>query len=431
MRLLCASNLHLGRRLAGLPEHAGIDPARRSATAAWSRLCHAALAHHADAILLAGDIIDREADLLETTGALQQGLGTLERASIPVIAIAGDEDADALPRAVALLDHPNLVLLDARNPTTELHTNGDHLTIIGLAHHDATTTPDALAALPDIDPQRPSVVMLHASLTDGNAPPDTVLPVQLTDLAAAPTATWILGAPREPDIIDLDSTTVIEPGATLPLDPTETGPHGATLVDLFDEGGAVCELVPLSPVQFADIDVELKGTEDIEAVESAIVRALDTTLEDALATDTVQALAAVPCTLHLTGPTPLHAELPALLDELIRTLAVTHQGVTAILQGYEQDTHPPVALDELLGRPDPVGELARLLAALDEDGTLTPAQEALVQRATDRLVGVHRSRVFAGAAHDPAPGPESARTILRREAWTVLDALVRQRGVQA
>lgn len=431
MRLLCASNLRLGRRLAGLPDHAGLDPARRSATAAWLRLCDTALTSHADAILLAGDIIDRENPLFEPAGALEQGLGTLERANIPVIAIAGDEDADALPRAVALLDHPNLTLLDARHPTTDVHANGEHLTVVGLAHHAAAATPDALTALPEIDTAYPTVVMLHASLTDGHAPPDTVLPVQLADLAAAPTTTWILGAPREPDIIDLDSTTIIEPGAILPLDPTATGPHGATLVDLFAEGGAVCELIPLSPVQFADIDVELAGTEDLEAIESAIVRALNTALDDALATDTVQAVAAVPGTLHLTGPTPLHAELPALLDELARTLAVTHQGVTAILQGYELDTHPPVALDELLGRPDPVGELARLLVALDDDGTFTPAQEALVQRVTDRLVAVHHSRVFAGAAHDPAPGPESARTALRREAWNVLDALVRQRGVQA
>lgn len=431
MRLLCASNLHLGRRLAGLPDHAGLDPARLSAAATWSRLCHAALAHHADAVVLAGDIIDRENGLLEPAGALEHGLATLERAGIPVIAIAGDEDADALPRAVAMLEHPNLTLLDARRPVTDLHAGGERLTIIGLAHHDIAQGQDPLAALPPVEAVDPTVVMLHASLTDGNAPPGTVHPVQLEALAASPTRTWILGAPREPDIIDPDDTTAIEPGAPFPVGPTETGPHGATLVDLFAEGGAVCELLPLSPVQFADIDLELAGTEDLDAIESAIVRALDAALADALTTDALQALAAVPCTLHLTGPTPHHHELPALLDELTQTLAVTHQGVTAILQAYEQDTRPPVVLEPLLGRPDPVGELARLLAALDEDGATTPSQEALVQRATDRLVAVHRSRVFAGVAHDPAPDADTARTVLRREAWNVLDALVRQRGVQA
>ena len=273
--------------------------------------------------------------------------------------------------------------------------------------------------------------MLHVSLTDGNAPPGTFQPVQLDDLVASDTDVWILGAQREPDIIVLDDTTAIEPGATMPMDPAETGIHGATLVELFEEGGAVCELIPLSPVQFADIDIELTGSEDLEAVESAIVRALYDTLDDAIATNVVASLAAVPCTVYLTGPTPLHAELPSFMEELSRSLAVSHQGVTAALSGYEIDTQPQVELEPLLGRPDPVGELARLLRALDDDGDASPAQEALVQRAVDRLVGVHRSRVFAGVAHDAAPDEETARAMLRREAWSVLDALVRQRGVEA
>src|SRR5690606_8216843 len=151
---------------------------------------------------------------------------------------------------------------------------GDHATIIGLSQQDASGARNALASLPEVETEHPTVVMLHGSLTDGNAPPGTFQPVQLDDLAASPTDVWILGAQREPDIIVLDETTAIEPGATFPLDATETGIHGATLVDLFDEGGAVCELIPLSPVQFADIDIELTGNEDLEAVESAIVRAM-------------------------------------------------------------------------------------------------------------------------------------------------------------
>lgn len=431
MRFLCASNLHLGRRLAGLPEHAGIDPARLSAGAVWNRLCHAAASYKVDAILLAGDVIDRENGIFEPAGALQQGLGILEREGIPVVMIAGDEDFESLPRAVGMLESPVVTLIGPDRPSIDISRDGDHATIIGLSQHDATGIRDALAALPHVDTAHPTVIMLHGSVTDGHAPDDTFQPVQLDDLAASPTDVWVLGAQREPDIILQDDTTAIEPGATFPLDATETGLHGATLVELFDEGGSVCELLGLSPVQFADIDVELTGSEDLEAVESAIVRAMYDALDDALATDAVQALAAVPCTVHLTGETPLHAELPALLDELSRTLAISHQGVSAALAAYEIDTRPQVELEPLLGRPDPVGELARLLVALGDDGAATPAQEALIQRTIDRLVGVHRSRVFAGVAHDAAPDEETARTILRREAWSVLDALVRQRGVDA
>lgn len=431
MRFLCASNLHLGRRIAGLPEHAGVDPSRLSAGATWTRLCNAAVRYDVDAVLLAGDVIDRENGLFEPAGALQQGLGVLEREDIPVVLIAGDEDFEALPRVLELLGSPVVTLLGPDRPSLDFHVNGDHCTVIGLSQQDANGARNALDSLPEVETEYPTVVMLHGSLTDGNAPPGTFQPVQLDDLAASRTDLWILGAQREPDIIVLDDTTAIEPGATLPMDATETGIHGATLVELFDEGGAVCELIPLSPVQFADIDLELTGSEDLEAVESAIVRALYDALDDALATDVVASLAAVACTVHLGGATPLHAELPLFMEELARSLAVSHQGVSAALLGYELATRPPVELEPLLGRPDPVGELARLIQALDDDGDATPAQEALVQRTVDRLVGVHRSRVFAGVAHDAAPDEETARTALRREAWSVLDALVRQRGVEA
>lgn len=430
MRFLCASNLHLGRRIAGLPDHAGVDPARLSAAATWNRLCNAAVTYDVDAVLLAGDVIDRENPLFEPAGALQQGLGVLEREGIPVVMIAGDEDFESLPRAVEMLNSPVVTLLGPDRPSIDINDNGDHATVIGISQNVATGIRNVLANVRDLQTDHPTVVMLHGSLTDGHAPPGTFQPVQMEDLATSHTDLWILGAQHDPDVIVEGDTTAIEPGATFPMEPHETGIHGATLVELFDEGGSVCELIPLSPIQFADIDLELIGTEDLEAVESAIVRAMYDTLDDALATNAVASLATVPCTVYLTGSTPLHAELPSFLDELSRTLAISHQGVSATLHDYEIDTRPQVELKPLLGRPDPVGELARLLSALDDDGEPTPAQEALIQRAVDRLVGVHRSRVFAGVAHDSAPDEEIARMALRREAWNVLDALVRQRGVE-
>jgi DNA repair exonuclease SbcCD nuclease subunit len=429
MRFLCASNLHLGRRISGLPEHAGLDPARVSASTVWSRLVNAALTYEVDAILLAGDVIDRENAQFEPLGALQQGLGLLERKNIPVIAIAGDEDFDSLPRAIDALDSELVTLLDHDRPSFDVGRNGDRVSVIGRSQAGHVDAVDGISTLMQVETSQPTIVMLHGSLTDGHAPAGTFQPLRLDDLAASGTDVWILGAQREPDVVVLDSTTVIETGAAFPMDPTETGVHGATLVELFDDGAVVCELIPLSPVQFEDIDIDLTDLETLEAVEGAIVRALYDTLDDATATDAVASLAAVLCPIHLTGTTSLHAELPALLDELERTIAAQQQGVMAAIQSVEIDTRPEIDIEPLVRRPDPVGELARLLRSLDEDEPRTSAQEALLQRAVDRLVGAHRSRVFAGVANDSAPDAEAARTLLRREGWNVLDALVCQRGV--
>jgi DNA repair protein SbcD/Mre11 len=433
MRILCASNLHLGRRVSGLPDHAGLDPARISAGAVWNRLANAAVTYDVDAVLLAGDVIDRESGLFEPVGALQEGLGVLGRQGIPVVAIAGDEDFDALPRAIEALRSDvqggTITLLDARRSSTEIGKNGDRATVIGVSQTGQTGVDDLLAAVPEVETSHPRIVMLHASLTDGNAPEGTFQPVRLDALAASGTDIWVLGAQPEPDIVVLRETTAIEPGATLPAGGTETGMHGATLVELFEDGQLVCDLIPLAPVQFEDLDLDLGGLQSLEDIEGAVVRALTETLESALAADAVGSLAAVLCPVSLTGATPLHGEIPALMEELARTLAVQQQGVVAAIQSVEIDTRPEIDIDPLLGRPDPVGELARLLQALEEDAALTTAQEALLQRSVDRLIGVHRSRVFAGVAADREPDVDIARIHLRREAWNVLDALVRQRGV--
>jgi DNA repair protein SbcD/Mre11 len=422
MRFLCASNLHLGRRISGLPEHAGLDPARVSASSVWNRLVSTALTHEVDAILLAGDVIDRENARFEPTGALQQGIGALQRKGIPIIAITGDEDSEFLPQAIEALDSDLVTLLDQDRPSIDIGRDdaSGTVTVIGRFH---------TGHLEGVKTSRPTIVMLHGSLTDGHAPAGTIQPVRLDDLAATGADIWVLGAQREPDVVVQGDTTVIETGAAFPADPTETGVHGATLIELRDDGTVSCEPIPLAPVQFEDIDVDLTGIETLEAVESAIVRALYDTLDEVLVTDVAGSLAGVLCPVHLTGTTSFHGALPALMDELERTVAAQHQGVIAAIQSVEIDTHPDIDLDSLVRRPDPVGELARLIRALDDDEDRTLAQESLIQRTVDRLLGVQRSRVFAGVAHDPTPETDAARTLLRREAWHVLDTLVRQRGV--
>ncbi len=88
-----------------------------------------------------------------------------------------------------------------------------------------------------------------------------------------------------------------------------------------------------------------------------------------------------------------------------------------------------------MGRPDPVGEIARLLTALDAGDDenpvrLSPAQRDLLRRTMTRLRAAHRSRVFTAIGGDPEPALGAARTHLRREGWTLLDALIQQRGME-
>lgn len=438
MRFLCASNLHLGRRVPGIPDHLNLDPERLSTSAVWDTLVETAIRERVDAVLLAGNTIDRENRLFEPLGPIQRGMSALGRSDIPVYAVAGDQDFDTLPRIAGTVAFGEFRILGSDNTgswSSGTIQNGSGVgsgAVVGSSARSGAAIKRPLHDLPmNAERSEAPVVLIHASLTDGNAPDSRGTLISTAGIEDAPYRIWVLGRERQPDAITIGDSVVIEPGATCPLDASETGPHGAWIIDTEAEGDAASIFVAIAPVQFEDVDIEISPEHSLEQIENAIVGALHNTLADAITSDELGHLVCVPCSVHLTGVTNHHRELPALLADLARTLDIQHQGVAAAITSVEIDTRPAIDLEPLKGRPDPVGELARLLTSLDgEDNDRSAAHDALVQRTLNRLQGVHRSRVFAAVANDPEPDTDLARTILRRESWTVLDALIRQRGVE-
>lgn len=425
MRFLCASNLRLGRRISGVPDHLNLDPARLSTSAVWRRVVEVAIAQDVDAVLLAGNVIDRENREFEPLGPLRQGVVALEQAGIPVIAVAGQQDFDTLPSVARSLGDAIDVLDSASWDRVVI----DDMTIVGRSAAHASGETGLAASLPDTTGDT-TLVMLPASLTGGDAPESVFQPVALADLASMPARIWVLGGQREPDLVEQDGTVVIEPGATCPLDPLETGPYGAWIVDTAHP--AESRHLQLSPVRFESVDIDITGAGTLDEIEHRVVGSLHETLAQCASDDDLGQLLCVPCVVTLTGTTDHYPELPGLLREMAATLDIQRDGVAAAITEVEIDARPDIDLAPLLRRPDPVGELARLLTWLDGGEVERPdAHAALLQRTVTRLQGVHRARVFATVAGDPEPDADLARDILRRESWSVLDALIRQRGVEA
>ena len=426
MRFLCASNLHLGRRIPGVPHHLNLDPNRISTSASWDHLVETAVKQQVDAVLLAGNVVDRENRQFEPLGPLERGVTTLERHGIPVIGVAGTQDFDTLADVARSIGEDAFDVLAA--DTWDRLAIQDVGTIVG---RSAASTADTAELVQGIPNTPADVMLLHASLTDGSAEGLTFQPIPADRIEKSQMKLWVLGHSREPDLITLGDAVVIEPGAICPLDPTETGPHGVGIVDT--EDAANSQLLAVSPIQFEDVDIDVTETNSLEDIENAVVRTLHETLAAVVADDTSGRLLCVPCAVHLTGTTDHHHELPELMSDLASTLDIQHRGVVAAIAAVEIDTTPDIDLATLIGRPDPVGELARLLMSLDDDGNTeerSTAHDALIQRTVNRLQTVHRARVFATVANDPEPDTDAARTLLRRESWNVLDALVRQRGVE-
>ena len=98
MKILAVGDMHLGRTPSRLPPqlHApDLGPAE-----AWRRTVAAALNHDVKAVLLAGDVVDRDDDFFEAYRALESGVKTLADAGIAVVGVAGNHDVKVLPRLV-------------------------------------------------------------------------------------------------------------------------------------------------------------------------------------------------------------------------------------------------------------------------------------------------------------------------------------------
>ena len=101
MRVLCAGDLHIGRRPSRLPTH--VDARPLSCADAWTRIVDHALDARADLVALGGDLVDRANRYFEALGPLERGVRRLADAGIVTVAVAGNHDHDVLPQLARAL----------------------------------------------------------------------------------------------------------------------------------------------------------------------------------------------------------------------------------------------------------------------------------------------------------------------------------------
>ncbi|HHQ47472.1 MAG TPA: hypothetical protein ENK19_01135, partial [Acidobacteria bacterium] len=99
--ILLVGDVHLGRRPTGLEdvlEVLGLEPRRLSAAAGWEATVGWAVDHGVRAVILAGDVVEGLRDRFEAYAHLQRGASRLTETGIPLLAVAGNHDVEALPR---------------------------------------------------------------------------------------------------------------------------------------------------------------------------------------------------------------------------------------------------------------------------------------------------------------------------------------------
>lgn len=393
MRFLSINHPRLGSRPAGIPSILSADNRTFATRYAWSRAVSTAIQQEVHAVLLTGEVFAASNTGLEPWGPLLDGLADLRRAGIPVVCIAHGEFN---PRTLARFATDDAIIW--------LETGLDW-------DPPVTTSMNAIDG--------PAVHVINGSLAESmDAPAQNPVTLESID---HPDSIWILTAAMQPDVIRGEHALIVEPGALAPLFPDETGRHGAWLIDTETAEAA---LIPLATLEHVSIDLDISSAEDLDTLEqlisASLVRESTTARNDGSMAETMLV------DLTLTGTSRLYPALADTLADLQPTLVIDHDEMAIAISHVTIDATPSIDIEALLGRPDPVGEVARLIQALTEDD-LNEQQARLLTATEQKLLAVSHARVF-GSILDDQPETD-APTLLLRQSWATLDALVRQRGI--
>ncbi len=381
--LLAIGDIHLGRTPAALHADLAARAGQLGPKAAWSRAVTEAINHQVDAVLLAGDVVERSRDLLVAYGDLKSGVEKLATAGIPVLAVAGNHDTLVLPRLAREIEA--LQLLGAEGRWQERSVG--KLSVIGWSFPRPQVRHSPLKDFPQPGEPERTIGLLHC---DRDQAGSAYAPVSSAELRSAPTAAWLLGHIHQPDRLEAPRPMGYL-GSLSALRASETGPRGPWLLTWDEATGLAIEHLPLAPLRYEvlSIDVsDLHQPEQIAEASLAATRKLASALADQAFQPDVVGLR-----LCLTGTCRFPRQLPALIDQLVtESRPWKEHDMLFFIQKVSVETTLDFDLHAVAGGSDPCALLAQRVLILRDCSH--EQHQALLDQARNRMARIAGLREF-------------------------------------
>jgi len=421
--ILLVGDLHLGRRPPGLGEvlpELGLEPRELSAVAAWEATVDWAIRRDVRAVVLAGDVVEGMRDRFEAFTHLARGTKRLADAGIPLLAVAGNHDGEALPRLADRVPEVTLVGRGGRWEIVPIPGRPDEppVDLLGWSFPAPTVRND-----PTEDPsfgeslgrRRESARLIGVVHGDLDAPGSRYAPLSRHRLEGTPVDAWFLGHIHVPGTLDgprpLDYL-----GSVGALDPGETGVHGPWELEL--DTGLTLRQIPLSPVRFENVELELGDhmPADVDTLLPTLARAVREGLVPPL--EAAQGhLKLLAVRLTLTGRLADRHAVNELTTLPSAGRAFPDEDPPLVLTRVTDRTRPAIDLEELAEGSTPAGELARTLLSLEHD----PPRVLL--DAAERALAPWKDARWTGREIPPPPETvDLLRAAARRALWAVLES---------
>ncbi|MFW5926807.1 MAG: metallophosphoesterase [Wenzhouxiangella sp.] len=412
--LLAIGDIHLGRPPAAIPDELAGQRHRFGPEAAFSRAIDEAIERKVDAVVLAGDVIERNRDFFVAYGDLKAGIEKLTGASIPVIAVAGNHDTHVLPRLAEEIDE--LHLLGAGGQWQE--TRVDDISIVGWSFPEPRVRRSPLDSLSRKRSSRPTIGLLHC---DRDQADSRYAPVSSEALDKAPVDAWLLGHIHRPD--DLDSDRPIGYlGSLTALRASETGARGPWLIRI-SSGAIAADQLALAPLRYETVEVDCSRLDDVDRLHGLILETCRERVADILEGDYRPVTLGFRITL--TGRTSAYGALEEAVDSLRGDArAWDESGISCFIQKVELATRPRLDLARLARQSDPCGLLARRLIELDEPES--EERERLIELGRRQLEPIVEAREFRDLEREL--DDDEIVAWLKRSGLAALNRLLEQRG---
>ena len=454
MKLLAVGDMHLGRTPSRLPQELANRARALGPAEAWRRAVNAAIAAGVKAVLLAGDVVERDDDFFEAYRELSQGVRRLTDEGIEVIGVAGNHDVRVLPRLAEQIPQFQLLGHGGQWQRCEIREGNEVVSLWGWSFPQAQVHRSPLNGARLERGAGISVGLLHCDRGATNSP---YAPVAGSELDQAGLDGWLLGHIHKPDDLAAPSPNGhFSPngylGSLTGLDRSETGTRGPWLITLADGQIAQVRQLPLAPLRWEHLEVPLDGLNEAGEAQDHLLQAVRK-FDEKPNEQRNHALEAVPglegrsggptavgLRVRFTGRTRFGtAAADAIPKDDRGQIYIGNGDAHYFIESIQSATRPEINLQELAERQDPVGLLAQRLLWLEQpEGTEGAAghaeqderNEAAKQRAI--LIETARQRLDAQARHPRWIGLQAATPDpvewLRESGFRALDMLLAQNG---
>lgn len=420
LKLLAVGDMHLGRVPSRLP--AGLDAGRLGPHVAWELTVDAAIRDSVHAVVLAGDVVEKENDFFEGYRYLQGGVKRLAQAGIAVLGVVGNHDASILPRLAKEIEHFDLLGENASWEKREITGGGELLTLWGWSMPAGTFTSSPLAGVKLERGPGLNLGVMHCDLDQSGS---RYAPLSRRELESTDLDGWLLGHIHRPDPLAVPRP-VGYLGSIMGFDPGEPGLHGPWLVTA--EGGRLTAIQQwgLAPVRWERLDVDLSGLTCAEEGKSrllAAVREMDRSFSGNRWVPDVVGLR-----VFFTGATRYGSAVERLFSGAAEPFGYSgREGTEFFLEGVRVLTRPETDLVKLAERSDPPGLLARRLLVLGRpEGD--PERKSLIDAGRERMES--RSMETRWQKLEPqSPSDEDVVGMLRRAGSRLLEELLSQQEI--